>query len=181
MGDSMKKSILVRKYSTYNALMLALRKGKVLSFGTTSTLLLETFLENDGRILASQVVARGLCEEGKFRDWRKELIEKGWLLWSESQDDRGQYFAGKRLIHYINKEKITSKEIVTKDEVLSKNEAATKVELEDVREKLAKTDERLSKVESSMNSIYKKLDLGEPDPPFYKKLQDKVIPKDECN
>jgi hypothetical protein len=181
----MKNASHSRKYGTYNALMLALRKCKVTSFGKVSTFLLESFLENNGRILASQVVARGICEDGKFRDWRKDLLEKGWLIWSESQDDKGQYFAGKRLVPYLNKEKLRSKEIVTKDEVLSKHDAATKAELEEINEKLnarlEKTDDRLSKIEASMQEVYKKLNLGEPDPPFYKKLQELVIPKEKRN
>jgi hypothetical protein len=172
---------ITRKFRTWNAVQLALKKSKQLNHGTTATLLLETFLENEGRLLASRAVSVGLCEEGKFRDWRKALVEKGWLLWSEAQDDKGQYFAGKKLLPYLNKEKLISKEIVTKDEVLSKHEAATKAELEEVKMKLEKTDDRLCKIESSMQEVYKKLDLGEPDPPFYKKLQDRVTPKDECH
>ena len=177
----MKKRAGPRRFQQNEALRVALFRQKFALSGSISTVLLETFLENDGRILASKVVARGICEEGKFREWRKELIDKEWLKWSENQDDKGQYYPGKKLLPYINKEKLSSKEIVTKDEVLSKNEAATKLELDDVKEKLAKTDERLSKVENSMVTIYKKLDLGEPDPPFYKKLQQKVIPNDDRN
>lgn len=170
----MKNRSNARKYVTYNALMLALRKSKVSSFGSVATILLETFIENEGRLLAAQVVARGICEEGKFRDWRKELIDKEWLKWSEIQTDKGQYFPGNKIMSYINKEKMATKEIVTKDEVLSKNEAATKEELQEVKE-------RLSKVECGVGEIYKKLNLGEPDPPHYKKLKDKIIPKDEAN
>lgn len=163
-----------RKFLTWNALQLALKKSMCSSHGATATILLEAFLENEGRLLAAQVLARGICEEGKFRDWRKELIDKEWIKWSETQTDKGQYFPGKKLIRYINKEKIASKEMVTKDEVLSKNEAATKVELQEVKD-------RLSKVECGVGEIYKQLNLGEPDPPHFKKLKDKVIPKDETN
>lgn len=163
-----------RKFKTYNAVDCALRKQGFKKSGLIATLLLEAFLEDNGRLLASKVTVRGVCEEGKFRDWRKELIDKGWLIWSEKQDDKGQYYSGKRLIPYLNREKLSSKEVVTKEEVLSKHEAATKAELQEVKE-------RLSKVECGVEEIYKKLNLGEPDPPHYKKLQDKVIPKEERN
>jgi hypothetical protein len=163
-----------RKFRTWNAVQLALKKSKLPNHGTTATLLLETFLENDGRLLASKVISLGLCEEGLFREWRKNFLDREWLKWSEAQTDKGQYYPGKKLLPYINKEKLLSKEIVTKDEVLSKHEAATKAELQEVKE-------RLSKVECGVEEIYRKLNLGEPDPPHYKKLQDKVIPKEECN
>ena len=191
-----------RTYGVYQALRKAIGRSGISPEGTTASLLLESFLERDGRILASQVVARGLCEEGKFRDWRQQLIVKEWLIWMEIQDDKGKYYPGKNLICYINKEKMASKEIATKDEVLSKNVAATKKELEVVREKLAKTDmeldtvkeklanaderfaindERLASAENSIALIYDKLELGEPDPPFYLKLQRKVGLKDDKN
>lgn len=158
-----KKKASVRKFHSYKALSESLRRAKIDKYGLVSTLLLEAFLENDGRVLAAQVVARGICDEGKFRDWRKELIDKEWLKWSEIQADKGQYFPGKKLITYINKEKISIKEIVTKDEVLSKNEAATKVEVQVLRNEI-------HQIKDSMEKIYDKMGLGPVDPPGYTKL-----------
>jgi hypothetical protein len=111
------------------------------SYGALSSLILEAFLEDSGRITASKVVSRKLCNEGEFSVWRKQLIDKGWLVWSEVQTDKGQYFPGKKLMPYVNKEKISSKEIVTKDEVLSRSEAATKVELQDLRARMNRIEE----------------------------------------
>jgi hypothetical protein len=106
------------------------------------------------------------------------LVEKGWLVWSETQQDKGQYFPGKKLMRYINKEKLDSKEIVTRDEVLLKKDAATReeqaatrAELEDVKKKLDATEARISTMEERMGQVYKKLKLGETDPPGYEKLQ----------
>ena len=164
-----------RKFKTYNALLQALRRNGVKDSGTTSTLLLEAFLENEGRLLASQVGALGLCEEGKFREWRKELIDKEWIKWNEIQMDKGQYFPGKKLINYINKEKLGQKEVATKDEVPSKAEFNT------LKQELTDTKNRVTTIEESMKNVYSKLKLGEPDPPHYNKLKDKVIPKDEAN
>jgi hypothetical protein len=106
-----------RKFVTWNAAQLALRKMGVPFHGAVATLLLEAFLEDSGRFMASTVYARGLCEEKQFRDWRKNLVDKGWLVWNESQVDKGVYFAGKKLIPYINKEKIAQKEIATRESV----------------------------------------------------------------
>ena len=153
-----------RKFRMYKALSEAMRRSGMKSYGALSTLILEAFLEDSGRLTASKVVSRSLCNEGEFSSWRRQLIEKGWLLWSETQSDKGQYFPGKKLMPYVNKEKISSREIVTKDEVLPRADAATRVELEEVRVKL-------NAIEDSMKKIYAKLDLGEPDPPSFGKLQ----------
>jgi hypothetical protein len=153
-----------RKFNQYIAVSSALRRAKVLNYGMCATTLLEAFIEDSGRLTSSKVVSRGLCNEGEFSSWRRQLIENGWLLWSETQSDKGQYFPGKKLMPYVNKEKISSREIVTKDEVLPRADAATRVELEEVRVKL-------NAIEDSMKKIYAKLDLGEPDPPGFGKLQ----------
>ncbi len=157
-----------RKFSQYIAVSSALRRANVSNYGMCATTLLEAFLEDSGRITASKVVARKLCNEGEFSFWRKQLIDKGWLIWSETQTDKGQYFPGKKLITYVNKEKMHSKEIVTKDEVLPRAEAATKVELEAVKVKL-------DAIEASMKDVYDKLELGETDPPGYGKLHHRLI------
>jgi hypothetical protein len=130
-----------RSFSVYQALRKAFERSEVVQSGSAATLFLEAFLEDSGRLTASKVVSRGLCNEGEFSVWRKHLIEKGWLVWSETQSDKGQYFPGKKLIPYINKEKIISKEIVTRDEVLSKAEAATKDELQDLKARMNRIEE----------------------------------------
>lgn len=152
-----------RTFITYQAVRKSLERAQFRPAGVLSTLLLETFLECEGRLLASKVVAIELCEDGKFREWRKELIDKEWLRWSEIQDDKGQYFPGRKLLPYINKEKIASKEIVTKNEVLSKNEAATKVEVQVLRDEIRQ-------VRNSMEKVYDQLGLGPVDPPGFSKL-----------
>ena len=157
-----------RKFSTYMSLTVALRKAGVEQSGKTATLILEAFLEDGGRITASKVVARDVCKEGCFSSWRKQLIDKGWLTWSETQNDKGQYFPGKKLMSYVNKEKISSKEIITRDEILPRAEAATKVELEAVKS-------QLDAIEQSMKKVYDKLELGKTDPPGYGKLHDRLI------
>lgn len=170
----LKKKASVRKFHSYKALSESLRRAKIDKYGLVSTLLLEAFLENEGRVLAAQVVARGICEEGKFREWRKELIDKEWIKWSETQMDKGQYFPGKKIINYINKEKIASKEMATKDEVPSKAEFNT------LKQELSDTKNRVTTIEDSMKKVYSKLKLGEPDPPGYGKLQQHLT-KEETN
>jgi hypothetical protein len=154
MSDSRKE----RRFKVYQSLLLALKRAGVGSHGCTATLLLETFLEDNGRLQASKVVSRRICEEGAFSNWRNDMIRNGWLVWSSNQTDKGQYFAGKKLIPYLNKEKISSRELATRDEVASKSE------FEELKE-------RVSTIEQSMKTVYAALDLGETDPPLYGKLQ----------
>jgi hypothetical protein len=113
----MKLKSNARRYSQGEALRLALTRQKFTSAGATSTLLFEAFIEDSGRLTASKVVSRGLCNSGEFSLWRKQLIDKGWLIWSETQNDKGLYFPGKKLTPYINKEKIAQKEIATRESV----------------------------------------------------------------
>lgn len=139
-----------RKFKTYNALQLALRKESVSNQGSVARILLECFLEDGGRLQASKVVARGICEDGKFSLWRDELVKNNWLVWTVSQADKGQYYAGKKLIAYINKEKIASKEIVTRDDILPKEQIASKIELENTQRELDAVKERLLKLEDAV-------------------------------
>jgi hypothetical protein len=123
-----------RKYKTYNALQLLLSRSGIEKSGAVATLLLETFVEDGGRLPASKVVARGICEEGKFVSWREGMIRSGWLVWSQTQADKGQYFVGKKLARYVNKAKEETKEFVTRDEVLHKSQAASKAEVSELRD-----------------------------------------------
>jgi hypothetical protein len=133
-----------RKFKNWNALQLALKRAGVTSHGSTATLLLETFLEDNGRLQASKVVSRRICEEGSFSNWRNEMLKNGWLIWSQNQSDKGQYFAGKKLVSYINKEKILSKEIITRDE------AASKSEVENLKERMNRIEEVVQELRKSM-------------------------------
>lgn len=135
-----------RKFTQYIAVSSALRRSGVQNYGMCATTLLEAFLEDSGRLTASKVISRKLCNEGEFSYWRKQLIGKGWLIWSETQTDKGVYFPGKKLMPYINKEKIASRELVTKDEVLLKGEAATKSELQELKARMNKMEEAIEKL-----------------------------------
>ena len=133
------------KFRSYNALQLALRRSGVVNSGSVATLLLECFLENGGRLQATKVVCRGICEEGKFSLWREEMVKLDWLLWSASQADKGIYFPGKRLNHYLNSEKIFSRDLVTRDDIIPKEDIATKKELESVKNRLSVLEKAIDK------------------------------------
>lgn len=156
-----------RKFVVYKSLAEALRRSKVESSGTVATLLLECFVEDRGRLQASKVISRGLCEDGKFSYWRDEMVKHGWLAWNINQIDKGQYTPGKRLISYLNKEKFATKEIATRDEIVTRDDVPSKEEFEALKDEV-------SKIKASMKEIYETLELGEPDPPIYKKLKEKT-------
>lgn len=145
-----------RRFKVYNALEVTLRRGKVEKAGAVATLLLECFVEDSGRLQSSKVVARGLCEEGKFTAWRDEMVKNGWLVWSQYQSDKGQYFAGKKLGPYLNKEK-ASEEVITRREILPKETIATKDELNTKADKsdLEATNLRLEMTQKQLESAQK--------------------------
>lgn len=143
-----------RRFKTYNAIEIALRKINVMKPGAVATLLLEAFLEDGGRLPASKSVARGVCKEGEFGHWRKMLVEKGWLQWSETQQDKGQYFPGKKLMPYVNKEIIAQKEIATRESVEQvRAEKADRSELEATRKKLDETSSKLEATNKALAEI----------------------------
>lgn len=147
-----------RRFKVYNALEVSIRRSNVNKPGATATLLLECFIEENGRLSSTKVTARGICEEGRFSSWRDMMVKQRWIVWSANQADKGQYFAGKKLLSYLNKEKLESQEIMTRGEVASKSE------FEELKE-------RVATIEQSMKTVYAALDLGETDPPLYGKLQ----------
>lgn len=154
-----KKATKERRFLCYNALEVSIRRSGVLSPGAVATLILEAFLEDNGRISASKVVARGLCNEGEFWLWRKTLIEKGWLQWSEAQHDKGQYFPGKKLMPYVNKEILAQKEIATRESVEQvRAEKADRSELEVTRQKLEATSSKLEETSSKLEATSSKLE-----------------------
>lgn len=183
MSDSTKN----RKYKTYNALVLALRKAGITAHGTTATLLLEALLENEGRLLASTVYSRGLCEENKFKEWRKNLIDKGWLVWCEAQADKGKYHPGKKLLPYINKEILARKELATRESVeslrsdviavINENAGRSAMELKAVRSVVeTKADKsELDETRRELETTKKKI---EEIAAAVKDLQDAMIPPD---
>lgn len=133
-----------RKFVSYNALYKSLGAAGVSKSGATATLLLELFLEDGGRLQASKVVSRGICEEGHFSEWRDGMVKAGWLVWSHTQADRGLYFAGKRLASYLNREKLKTQEIATKQDLAGK---ADRDEVQELRAMLNEHEERLAKIE----------------------------------
>lgn len=133
-----------RTYGVYQPLRKALTRSGFAKAGALATLLLECFFEDDGRLQSTKVIAREICEDGKFSNWRDEMVKAGWISWSHSQLDKGKYHPGKRLIPYINKEKMTSRELATKDEVASKSE------LQDLKERMSRIEETVQELKKSM-------------------------------
>jgi hypothetical protein len=148
-----------RKFKTYNSLQLVFARSKFQSSGALATLLLETFIEHDGRLVASTVYARGLCDEKQFRDWRKNLIDKQWIIWCETQTDKGVYFPGKKLMPYINKEKIAQKEIATRESVEKvRSDLDSKIEKKADSSELLETKQKLDITSKELQETKSKLE-----------------------
>lgn len=180
------------KYKNWNALKLKLirlsKSQPILSNGssTLATLLLDTFLENDGIIPARSYYGSSFEIKGKnYTQWIDELRKIGILehvpVANPQKTDWIRYTPGPVTRVYVNKEKLAQKEVATKDEVPSKAEFnVLKDELSHTKMELTDTKNRVTTIEESMKKVYSKLKLGEPDPPGYGKLQ-KHLTTDETN
>ena len=62
------------EYVTSNRIKCALGRAKVKSAGAVGTLLLDTFIKNNGKLRAAEVYSKKLCDKGKFYAWRKEMF-----------------------------------------------------------------------------------------------------------
>ena len=132
-----------KKYQCYYAIMKSLKTSGFAYPGKLGTYLLDTFLENEGQIKSVRVYELGLCSEDQkeFRDWRKKLCDKGWLDFVIENNKSVTYKPGKKLLKYVNREKIATHELATKNDLFSHtkpikeelDKKADKSELEELR------------------------------------------------
>ena len=155
MADEKKNKNRPTKFKCYRALMEKLRASSVSNPGKTGKYLLEVFVENDGRIRASEVVARGLCIEGQFTEWRRALQIKELIIFHK-ENERWQYRPGKQLVKYVNQEKLRF-EIATKEE-LDKRTQATYDHVGMVDAKVEGSVKRIKSLESKVSELSTRLD-----------------------
>lgn len=124
-----------KKYSQWKALSCALARNRYANSYKLATLLLETFLENDGQITAQKAYDLGLCSKDEgFRDWRKKLCELSWLEFIIENNKSVTYKPGKKLLKYINREKQNRFELATKEDLkLALAQKADRSEVEELR------------------------------------------------
>jgi hypothetical protein len=155
------------KFVTWDALKMKLSRMKISNPGSLATLVLEAFLKDDGFIPSKRYYNSVFEVPGKnYTSWIHEL-KKNEILESFKEEDSKKsdwvrFKPGKVILPYINKEKIVSKEIATKDEVPSK------LDVQDLKE-------RMCKMEEAMTKVYGTLGLGPTDPPGYSKLVDHAV------
>jgi hypothetical protein len=147
-----------RSFKSYKLLSQSLSRNGVQKSGVTASTLLEAFIHLNGELKSSFVQGKGLCEPGKFKEWREDLIKSGWL--SYTFGDYSRHSPGPKLIKYINKEKLASLEIASIPDVehivsKAKEEMATKEELVAVKEKL---EARVSLLEEAVKNMIEEFD-----------------------
>ena len=92
----------------------AMERSKIPNSRKVVSLLFETFIENRGKLKSAEVYLKGLCKKGEFYQWRQELSDKGWLVFEIDRSGKfANYYPGKKLLKYINKEKAESHEMAT--------------------------------------------------------------------
>ena len=81
----------------WDRLRCALLRNKVLSPGKVSSVLLETFVEQNGKLRVSMCREKGLClKTGEFYEWRRVLKEKDWLAYEADEEGKLlRYFPGR--------------------------------------------------------------------------------------
>ena len=153
-----------RAFKVYKTVESALRRDGFTRPGALATELLQMFLERDGEIRSTKFISKKICDDGEFSILRRKLIEKRWIIWSESQSYKARCYAGKRIIPFINREKIASEELVTKNDIIPK--AVLESELQSTKAKLSDVERRLSKIEATIDrGITRFLEKNPPDTP----------------
>lgn len=148
-----------RKYSSYKTLESALRRDKFEKSGVLASALLNIFMLNNDELRAAHFFAKGLCVVGTFTCLRKTLIEKGWLVWSDLQINKSKYSPGRKLIRFINLEKLATNQLVSTDQIIPKAELQR--ELSTTKLRLAKVEKRLDQVEKITKELIEV--VGPPD------------------
>lgn len=139
-----------RAFTGYKTVESALRRDGFSRPGALATVLLQMFLEREGEIRSTNFVSRTICDEGEFSILRRKLIEKRWIIWNESQTYKARCFPGKRIIPFLNREKIASEELVTKKDIIPKN--VLEEELRNTKAKLSDVERRLTKIEATIDT-----------------------------
>ena len=139
-----------RKFATYNALEVTLRRAGFEKTGGLTTLLLETFIENGGILTADAVKKADLCGEESFKAWREPLIKAGWLhydhILAKSMQKGSLHQPGKLLIPYINKEISKTRQIATRDDV------------DEMKVNFATLESRIQALETAFDSLIERVD-----------------------
>ena len=146
-------------YTQWDNLRKALKNSNIEPNGKIATILLDCFINLDGKMRVQLFREKGLCKEGgQFYAMRKLLKSKGWLEYDN--DDSGRligYYPGKKLIKYINREKSSQFELATKDEI---DALAVNVELKEsaLKGEIERLNERMSKAERAIFALINKCD-----------------------
>jgi hypothetical protein len=135
-----------------------MRRQKVKKSGNVATLLLEVFLEGNGKLRAAQVYEKNLCEKNQFYIWRKEMCDTEWLVFELTNDGKvARYYPGRKLKKYINKEKKINYELAsTKD--LYESEEATRKKFDQVNSDYTEIKKRVKSLEAAMDRVINILD-----------------------
>jgi hypothetical protein len=152
-----------RKYKEYKNLSDSLRRDGIPYPGKVATILLDAFIYTNGHLKAPTVVAKGLCVDGRFKIWVKNL--EHWIIKDDTSDSYTKYRCTEKLLKYINRERQRSFLVATSDEV----EQAKKEAIEESGKKIATVDaslraelraqdERIKNLEQTMNEVIEVID-----------------------
>ena len=140
-----------KKFAEWDKLRRALVRSKGIdSPGKVATILLETFVEQNGKLRVSMCRERGLClNGGDFYEWRRLLKEKDWLSYDTDGDGKLiRYFPGRRLVPYVNREKLKFEIATTHDlhalEIKANEKFVSKEEYQQLEKRIKQAEEAIS-------------------------------------
>jgi hypothetical protein len=153
---------MARKFKEYDKLRQHLTDNKIPKPGAVATILLTTFVLNDGVLKKEFPISKKVCKDGEFKKWIKTLNQ--WIIQSKTgKGNWSQFKSIGTLINYVNAEKIHRGEIITKDELeKSKNEI---LELADksAEKKIKKSQEEMQKeIEKLKTTMDRVINIIEP-------------------
>jgi len=155
-----------RKYGCYGALQKALSRDGVEYSGKVATLLLDSFIEGDGKIYRADLEKRGIIKKSDlFNNWRNSIIQKHWLSF-EQEGNFSRYRAGAKLIKFVNHEKLKLKEIATTDQLL-RSELTSKGYVDS---KIKELENRLDEHDKAIRAMIEKFD-----PPYDDEKKQKYL------
>ena len=130
-----------RKYQTYHALFNRLRRLKIPKAGKLATLLLDTFIGQQGKLYAESVELSDLLSPNEtFKEWRKKLVRLGVLKFTLKHGKTGSKYAsyepGIKIISLIDKERRTraNEPVATMKSNLADTVAFLESELESLKQ-----------------------------------------------
>ncbi len=166
-----------KKFKGYGALKMQLKRRGIEFYGASATYLLEWSLNPRVVQMCSQgAIARGVCKEKAFSEWRDLLQKTGYLTFSseklKSGKERWLYYPGPALRPFVTEEKLAQDVVATMSDI-----GQIRTELNAANKKIATLTSDFGEVKDTLRLIIARLDDPFTEEKFqnYTKNPDKML------